>query len=160
MKSVRRCYWDSTCFLAHLNAEKDILEGCATVLNEAEAGRLQLVISTITYAEVVYLKGHSRLDRTKQGLIKDFFDHSWILRVDVTGEIARLAQDLMWQHETLRAYDALHIATAKIVKADVVHGKDKDFLRVAQSTFDANVPIGLPPIGIQPSIDFASGQDG
>lgn len=161
MKGTRICYWDSSCFLGFLNAEDDILQGCLTVLHEAEAGRLRIAVSTVAFAEVVHIKGFDRLDASKQVAISNFFDHSWLIPVDVTLGVARKAQELMWKQGSLRPYDAIHIATALQVSAVVIHSKDTNFVRVAKLCCPDGVIVGTPAVGVQESIGFVDpGQSG
>ena len=41
-------YWDSDCFLAWLNAETDKADKCKGVLQAAEKGKIEIVISAFT----------------------------------------------------------------------------------------------------------------
>jgi len=56
----RRIYWDSDCFLGWLKAESDKEELCGGILEEAEAGRILLVTSALTIAEVTNLTPHQK----------------------------------------------------------------------------------------------------
>lgn len=59
-------YWDSCCFLAWLQEEDPVrARGCGQVISEAEAGKLRIVTSSLTLAEVLWIRG-SRLEQRCQ----------------------------------------------------------------------------------------------
>ena len=49
--------WDSNCFLAWLMQEAERVDALRRVLDQADGGRLQIVTSTLTPAEVLLLRG-------------------------------------------------------------------------------------------------------
>jgi hypothetical protein len=51
-------YWDANAFLGWLNDEPDKQAACQTVLASAEAGKIQIVTSAITFVEVIKIKGN------------------------------------------------------------------------------------------------------
>jgi predicted nucleic acid-binding protein len=50
-------YWDSNCFLAWLQEEGDRVRGCGMVIDAAERGKVRIVTSALTLAEVLWLRG-------------------------------------------------------------------------------------------------------
>jgi len=54
-------YWDSATCLAYLLDEAGRADACQLVLDAAEDGKLELVISTLTIAEVLALRGKAAL---------------------------------------------------------------------------------------------------
>ena len=49
-------YWDSSAFLGWLNRRPERYDLCDQIIADAEASKCQIVTSTITYAEVFYIK--------------------------------------------------------------------------------------------------------
>jgi len=56
-------YWDSDCFLGWLQAEADKERECQDVLEAAKDGRVRIVTSALTIAEVLMVKGKSLFPR-------------------------------------------------------------------------------------------------
>jgi predicted nucleic acid-binding protein len=143
------CYWDSACLLGWLNAEEDKVDECEQVLDLADRRKLQIAVSAITFAEVVHIKGYSRLEQAKQKAILDFFYQPYISVRDVDSWIGRLAQELMWKHEALRAYDAIHLATAIHYKIEHVHTFDQGLLALNGLITGYTLRIVKPGQGLQ-----------
>jgi predicted nucleic acid-binding protein len=113
-RSIR--YWDSCCFLGWLAEEEDKVDACKEVLDVAEAGRLTIVTSTLTLAEVVKLKGdHAPLPPENEERIDQFFKRDFIVLRQVDRRVGELARRLYWQ-SGIDPKDAIHVATA------LVHG--------------------------------------
>lgn len=138
--SVERCYWDADCFLGWLQGEADKVDACRGVLEEASRGRLLIVTSALTIAEVLTVRGRERIGAAKRDRVTAFFRHEYITVENVTRRIAEAARDVVWNHGIM-AKDAVHVATALAAKVPVLH------------TFDVNLQkrtglVGSPPLTI------------
>jgi hypothetical protein len=122
-------YWDSATFLALLNKDdspKDC-ELCEDVWSECERGLTLLVTSTLTIAEVIFMKGTPKLDPAKRPLVNNYFRAEHIILKPLTRTIAELARDVVWDIN-INPKDAIHIATAVTYKIGIIHTFDKGLL--------------------------------
>ena len=55
-------YWDSVTFLGWLGDEVDKVPSCRPVLEAAEGGTVVLVTSALTITEVLWPKGHKKVE--------------------------------------------------------------------------------------------------
>jgi hypothetical protein len=121
--TVEKIYWDTDCFLAHLQAEAGKAEKCDGVLERAERGDVLIVTSALTIAEVLWMKGAPRLSKDKAATVQKFFRRSYIRVVNVTRKIAETAQTNVWDHD-IRPKDAIHVATAVAFSCDALETFD------------------------------------
>lgn len=113
MKPTQR-YWDSNAFLGWLNREPDRFDICQRIIDDANAGRVKIVTSTVTFAEVYWIRGPLTLPQKIQA-IQDLFAHRWIVpaRLDrITAELARELMQTFSQSHGLKPVDAIHVASA------------------------------------------------
>lgn len=120
-------YWDANAFLGHLNGEDDKAEVCGHILQAAENGALVIVTSAITLAEVIYIKGGTKLPDEKRAMVDAFFKAEYISVRNVTRATTELARDLVWDHN-IRHQDAIHVATACLYRVPVLHTYDGKLL--------------------------------
>lgn len=128
----RYLYWDSSCFTSLINGDPDRLPVLAGVMAEvAESkGKLRIITSTISVAEVAF-SVQERHGRQLDQAIEDQIDGLWrdesvVRLVEFHELIAREARALIrggvpqgWTG--LRAADAIHLATAKFLRAVECH---------------------------------------
>lgn len=120
-------YWDSEAFLSLFNKDKSPKECelCEDVWAVCEKGLMLLVTSTLTIAEVIYLKGTPKLDPAKRPLVNNFFRAGHIVLKPLTRSIAELARDVVWDN-SIKPKDAIHIATAVTYKIETFNTFDKE----------------------------------
>lgn len=111
------------------------MAGCNDVWAAAKMGRLVIMTSTLTNAEVIYMKGTPKLDPAKRPLISNFFLQDFIIQHPVTRRISEMARDVVWD-TGVKPKDAVHIATAAFHSIRVFH------------TFDGQL-LGASPIDVQ-----------
>ena len=121
--TVEKIYWDSDCFLAHLQSEKDKAEKCDGVLQKAGRGEVLIVSSALTLAEVLWMRGAPRLPREKAELAQKFIRRSMIRIYNVSWKIAESAQIYVWDND-VSPKDAIHAATAIHLGADALETFD------------------------------------
>lgn len=115
----RRLYWDSCNFISLISEDEATrADVCQHILEDAENGSVEIVISTLTIAEVIRPKGAVILTIDQEESISSFFLHKYILTYDVTRAIAESARKLSRQHR-LKPRDAIHLATALEADVDV-----------------------------------------
>lgn len=134
-------YWDSDVFLGHFNGEPDKVDACNSVLEAADAGRIVIVTSALTLAEVIHAKHHPKLPIASRETIDQFFKSSFLSVQNVTRSIAEEARDLVWDN-SIRPKDAIHVATAISCKVPVLNTFDQKLLKADQT-------IGKPALRIE-----------
>lgn len=135
-------YWDADAFLGWLRAEPDKEEGCRAVIAEAQADKLKIVTSTLTLAEVLWLKGNAPIPAADREKVRSFFRHRWIALVQLDRSTAELAQEVVWEHG-VRPKDAVHVATALKTQVEQLDTFDRALQRKSGE-------VGTPPLKIGP----------
>ena len=133
-------YWDSNAFLGYLKGEEDKYDDCESVLEAADQGRIIIVTSALTLAEVLYTR-KLILPEADKIKIDNFFKSVFISVRNVTRKIAEDARNVVWQYK-VRPKDAVHIATALQHRIPVFNTFDNALLR-------KDGQIGQPPLTIQ-----------
>jgi len=151
-------YWDSAAFLGWLKEEEDKVDECRVVLQEAEAGRILLVTSALTLAEVIKLRRSPPIEKQHADLIKRFFENSYIEVRDVNRYLAELARQLVWDHAGLNPKDAIHVATAVHFGMRRLETFDDGLIGLDGQISSPPLRIGRPAIG-QRSLDFTEDED-
>lgn len=130
-------YWDTVAFLGLLNriTEPENCDLCEDVWAAAQAGKMFIMTSTLTVAEVVYLKGTPKLDPSKRPSINKFFQNPFLIQKPLTRIIAELARDIVWD-SSVKPKDAIHVATAGYYRVSILHTFDDGLLN--QGTIDVN----------------------
>jgi predicted nucleic acid-binding protein len=119
--------WDSCAWISLIQKEKirgpdgKVIEDreklCKAVLRQAEKGTLRIASSAMCLPEVI------------KGATDDYFEHEFILMVQVDTNVGAMARALMQRgHPKLRPIDAVHIATALAANAQALHTFDKRIL--------------------------------
>jgi predicted nucleic acid-binding protein len=124
-------YWDANVFLALINNDKTQpeMDKCKAVWDTACKERLILMTSTLTNAEVIYIKGGVKLDPSKRERVTNFFRQAFIVQRPVTRRISELARDIVWD-KPIKPKDAVHIATAVFYKVGIFHTFDDALLKI------------------------------
>jgi len=133
-------YWDTTCFLGWLKNEPDKVDECRGIIQACENDKLKIVTSTLTLAEVLYLRPNAKIPKEESETIRAFFDHSYIITVPLDRMIAEKAQDLIWEYG-IKSKDAVHAASAIFSRVKILDTFDPDF-----NVMDNK--IGTPPLQI------------
>ncbi|HVV63554.1 MAG TPA: type II toxin-antitoxin system VapC family toxin [Pseudolabrys sp.] len=136
-------YWDSDCFLALFQNEKGKVEHCEGTLERAEKGEVVIITSTLTLAEVLWLRDGPKLAKDKAEIIRKFFRRSYIRLRNVTRVTSESAQDLVW-NEGVRPKDAIHVATALEAKADALETFDDGLLKKSRKIGEPAIEIRKP----------------
>lgn len=116
-------YWDSNAFSGYLNEEAGKVDECDAVLKEAAKGRVLIVTSALTIAEVLFIRQGPKLPPEKRDEVEKFFKADYINVRNVTRQIADLARDVFWDHG-IKPKDAVHVATAAAFKLPVMNTFD------------------------------------
>ena len=107
-----RRYWDTVCVIGFLANQDGRALQCGRALKDCDDGGSEIVISALTVAEVLHLKGIPRpFPREMRDKIRLFFKDPRFIIANVDPFIAERAQDLFWEHDIMPK-DAIHVATA------------------------------------------------
>jgi predicted nucleic acid-binding protein len=135
--SPSRVGWDSCAWIAYIQREKildpkrqAVVEDrgamCRRVLEAAEKGSIEIIVSALCLVEVLARNRTSDIDDQR---VRDFFDNDYILLVNVDKQIADFARRLMLAgHAGLKPPDVAHLATACIANVDEFHTFDDRLL--------------------------------
>ncbi len=150
----RRLYWDACLFLYFINQESEHVSTINALISEAKNGRIQLVTSVISVAEVAFaaLEGqHHSLNPDALTQIDQMWnDYPAVLIVELNPGLARAARDIkrfaLQYHFKLEINDAIHLATAKYVGADECNTAEDGWFRFQDHL---GLPIQHPQVPIQ-----------
>lgn len=128
MPDRRRVVLDTTVWISFLQDEPDRAEHVERLLERAERGEVQVLISAITITEV--LKGPKATDAPltpgQERKFTDFIDHPFITVVSVDPVVASRARDLRRAVPGLKTPDAIVVATALVSHAKTLYSYDAD----------------------------------
>jgi predicted nucleic acid-binding protein len=103
-----------------------------------------IVTSTLTIAEVLWMRNAPRIPKDKAEIVRRFFRRSYMRLRNVTRLVAESAQDLVWDHG-VKPKDAIHVATALEAKVQALETFDEGLLKKSGT-------IGVPPLLIRKPI--------
>ena len=145
-----KIYWDSSAFLALLQAERGRVQACSDTLQAANDGKYLIVTSALTIAEVLWMKGAPKVTEDKAKIINQFFLRSSIRVVNLDRRIAQSAQRLVWSNG-VKPKDAIHIATAQ--KYECVIFETFDDPLIVKSGVISGIEIRHPQPSRQGALD-------
>ena len=154
-------YWDACTCLGLLRDEPDKVGACQEIIDQAEAGEIQIVTSALTIAEVLWLKGHDRVPVEDREMVRNFFRNEYIVIHEVDRRVAEIAQDVVWDFN-IKHKDAIHVATAVDMGADVLDTFDGPLLNLDGLVGNPALKISRPaPRGtlFTGALDGQPGQD-
>lgn len=142
--------WDTSVFLGWLNKEPSApLADIEAVLGEIYANRSTLIVSVVTYTEILSAKHNKQQRDAWEGFLK----RSNVLRVDVTFPIAQKAEEVRSrailastksEQRRIKTPDAQIIATGIVQQADVLHSLEPKHLNLDGSPIVDGLRITLP----------------
>jgi predicted nucleic acid-binding protein len=140
---VNTRYWDSDAFIGWLAEEPDKVDECRAVIRAAEEGKLLIVTSALTLAEVLWLRGQERIPAENADKVERFFEHEYIVVNDLDRTLAEEARRLVWHHD-IRPKDAIHVATALDAEVDRLETFDAGLIKKSGAVGNPSLEIGRP----------------
>lgn len=122
-----KVYWDSDCFLGHLQKEDGKADSCWQVLQAAEDGDVLIVTSALTLAEVLAVKKKDKIPKERKDDVINFFKNDYIIVRNLDRRISEIARDLVWDNG-IAPKDACHVATALFFGLDKLHTFDEKLI--------------------------------
>lgn len=151
--AIEKIYWDSDAFLGYFKEEPDKQDLCEGVLEAADEGKILIVTSALTLAEVLYVQKQPKLPITMRQQIDDFFKHPYISVQNVTRNISDKARDIVWDNN-VRPKDAIHVATALYCKLPLMNTFDGGLLKKTGTIGNPPLRIEKPHVQTQRKLDF------
>lgn len=154
MSKIPDRYWDSSAFIAYFKEEPGRVDLCQAVIDVAQRGQTRIITSALTLSEVVHIKGYEKLTPDFESDLGAFFEHDFLVLVDLNRAISEFARQLMWRHR-LRAYDANHLSTAIHADVHFVDAFDDKLLKQDGKFNRADgtpIRIGHPNLPVQTSL--------
>ncbi len=124
MAPPERRVWCACTIIDYL-AGKPYAKACEDVIERAEKGAVEIVVSTLAEAEVVKLDGH--LHANAEAMIDEFFERSYVVRVGLDPLVARRARAIVRDY-SLKPLDSVHIATAIEQGISILETYDGDMI--------------------------------
>lgn len=135
----RRALLDSCAWLSVIKGEPTA--GLVQqLLAQAESGGVELWGSTMLLAEI-YKPSNDSAEQTKQQQVLRMLKSQEFNLVDVSSRIAQEAGQLRLNRPSLRAPDAVHLATAKVVGADWFVTMDQALVRDAPQLMGTRIIV-------------------
>ena len=154
MANKPRIAWDSCVILDALDDKSPRYPHVSPMYNDAIIGKVEIVVSEISVAEVCKLTPSVSAGRvtTAQAIsmVNGFFDNKFIIRIPVDRSISMLAAKIIRDHN-LETCDALIVAAAiETANVVVLYSADGKALRKKQpSPLKCNGLIGSPALSIK-----------
>jgi len=153
--TIEKIYWDSDAFLGHLQNEPGKANLCQGTLIRANKEEVLIVTSTLTPAEVLWMRNAPRITADKANIVKRFFRRSYIRLYNVTRSISEYAQELVWSHN-VKPKDAIHVATALQLQVDALETFDEGLIALSGKLGNPPLVIRKPQQPKQGELDFDS----
>jgi len=132
-----RRLWCSCTIIYYLAGYPAAKPECDLIIEEAERGETEIVVSVLSEAEVVKLD--KELDTDAELMIEEFFGRSYIIRAALEPQTAKKARALVRRYPGIKPLDAVHIATA--LQHDVPILETYDNGMIAISGKEGNPPL-------------------
>ena len=153
-------YWDSATFLAWLNQDESTFPLCDAVIESAKAGQLRIVTSTLTFAEVFWMKRGEKLSQAQRDELVQLFGYSWIVTVELDRPTAEMARRLIWSHN-VKSWDAVHVASAlsarKMRAIECFDTFDGGLIKLTGLIPGSDLTFGFP--NVTPRLPFSKADD-
>lgn len=129
---IPKVYWDSCVFTSLIEGTADRIEVITHLANEAEQGRLEICTSLFTIAEVAFIKlakNETQIDPAAQEKIDELWKPGSIVKLyephhAIMVASASLVRDAKLSGFSIKAKDAIHIATAMSIGITSLHTYD------------------------------------
>ena len=134
--SARTQYWDSGVIVSFFNAkfEPERAKIVRALLEDAEAGRLEITTSSFALVEVLKVDREHPLTKEAEDKVAAFFEKPYIHLINADRMICEQARHLIWRFGTLRPKDSVHmgsaLAFAEKRDLDALFSWDTDFTKL------------------------------
>lgn len=156
--------WDSCVIIDAIQKtqEEDRYAKIEPFVCEAQQGKIKIVVSEISVAEVTGLNSFQETTLTEnqvkehQRLIVEWFENPYIIRRPVVPGISELARDIGFQYG-LAGLDRIIVATACFYKIPTIHTFDGAGKKKKNKMIALSGQVGNPPVTImEPDPDYGT----
>jgi len=151
MSQVDRVVWDTNVAISFLQNEEGRMDHIEPYIEQAEAGRLEILFPETSVVELHNLRGLQGEGKDVEEIreiIRDFLDQPYLLRRPLHRRLANLASELALGHQIKRAADAVVLALAVQESVPMLHTYDGSGKR--KGLVQLSGKVGDPPITIRP----------
>ena len=123
--------WDSSVIIGALSQDYEIALVCQEIIQQAQRGETEILVSQFAKAECAYLRVMPHADAER--MIAEFFARRYVVSVELDDRVATLARHLVRKYlnnPKLRPPDAVHLASALVAGVPFLETKDPDLLRL------------------------------
>ena len=142
---LQRRLWDSSVIIGYLAGDEAVYEPCRSIIEQAERGELEIVVSALAAAEVAFLERYPQEE--SEDIIREFFGRRYIVLVAVDARMAAVARSLVSRYRKemrIKPADAIHLATAVQLSLPVLETTDSDLLRFSGLEGNPSVVVREP----------------
>ena len=134
----RLSYWDSNLFIHYAAGSPEWIDALDALITEARSGDLRIATSAFSMVEAAFTpseKDNAALSREVELAFRTMLEDFTLVRVvEFDRQIAGAARDLMRSvlpdRRSLKPGDAIHVATARALGADVFFSTDNRLRRL------------------------------
>lgn len=137
---AQRRLWDASVIIGYLAGQQDLAEVCENIIERAEPGEVEIVVSAMATIEVAYLQGLD--DQDSEAKILELFSREYIIPAAIDVRVASIAREIVRKYKggpRIKPPDAAHLATAIQWGIPVVETTDLDLLRL--DGLEGNPPV-------------------
>lgn len=145
-KRIIHVYCDACFFIAIFNEEKDRVDICQAILEDAKAGKIEIYVSYATIIECCHPPNGKTF---REEDVERFFLNEYFIKIEVDKMIAFKGRKIQQELKDLgvkkvKPFDALHLASALSEECEYLF------------TYDRNHLISLQDRGIYPQIKICN----
>lgn len=138
---TKTLYWDANVFVDFFSATIGKIEILKAILEEASNGEVKIFTSVLSQVEVAYVESEKStgiLGVDTEKMMDEFWKDDVIELIEIHPFIINRSRRIIRDakgggYKTIKAADAIHLATAEWIKADEMHTYNlKDFEKSAQ----------------------------
>lgn len=126
-----RRVWCSCVILDYLKGEPGVQVQCETIIDRAERGETEILVSALAECEVARID--EALSDDAEAMIREFFNRPYIIRVVLDPPVAELARELVRTYR-IKGADAAHVATALHWNVPVFETTDGELVKKLNAT--------------------------
>ena len=152
MSNPGKVYWDSCTYIDYLRGDHPRKAEMEMIIEDWKAGRVTMVTSALTIAEVVFIRcapdgTRTYLDAPEEAKMRDLFQPPQsqpFVVVELTRDRALAARALVWRSQNaIKPKDAVHVVSAIDARCDVLQTNDDEMVKMSGQAG------GLPPLRIE-----------
>ena len=142
---VSRRVWDACVVIGYLAGYDELKPDCPQIIEQAQRGDLEIMVSAFAPVEAAYLQGYS--DSDAEAKIREFFSRDYVISVALDMPTAAIARGLIRKYRLsyrLHPPDAAHLAVAVQWHVPILETTDSDLIRLNEMEGNPRIVIRKP----------------